>query len=180
MRVSDAAPSLFAGLLGAEFSRLPPQVAKIHTRQGMREYAGEVQVRRGKGLFLSLCASAARLPPTRAAGPLRVEIEATHDGETWTRRFGSHLMASRLWPSEGLLAERLGLLFFGFKLSVNDGVLMWQVERVSAAGIALPKRWFKGVVARESEQDGRYRFEVGATLPLLGELIHYTGWLDVD
>lgn len=177
--MSDAAPTLFARLLGAEFSRLPPRVAKLHARQGVREYRGEVRVRRGRGLILGLCAWAARLPPTRE-GPLCVEISATAQAEDWTRRFGDHVMASHLWAGEDLLAERLGWLRFGFRLALQDDVLLWKVVRVSAAGLTLPARWFDGVVAREFEREGRYRFEVVARLPLLGELIHYAGWLDVD
>jgi hypothetical protein len=30
----------------------------------------------------------------------------------------------------------------------------------------------------ESERDSRYRFEVEATLPLMGLLVRYSGWLE--
>ena len=170
---------LFERVLGAEFSDLPGSVQAIHRRSGTRVYAGEVAVRRGRGFLAWCCASAARLPPTRDVGPLQVEIAATVEGECWTRRFGSHRMASNLWFDDGLLGERLGVLRFGFALEVKNSVLTWRVVRVHAAGLPLPALWFSGVVAREFEQDGRYRFEVTARLPILGELIHYAGWLDV-
>ncbi len=88
-------------------------------------------------------------------------------------------MPSRLWDADGLLRERLGLATFDFRLDVLDGELIWRVERVRALGIPLPARFFRGVVAREFEQDGRYRFDVRAELPMLGLLVHYRGWLDV-
>jgi hypothetical protein len=177
---ATAVPTLFARMLGDGFARLAPQVAKIHLRSGRHDYSGEVRVRRGKGLIPGFCAKAARLPPARNSGPLRVEITAAADNEIWIRHFGAHVMPSRLWSAADVLAERLGLLRFGFRIFEQNQELLWQVAEVWFAGIPLPPRWFTGVVAREFEQDGRYHFEVGATLPLLGELIHYAGWLDVD
>lgn len=101
-------------------------------------------------------------------------------GERWTRMFADHAMPSQLWDANGLLREKLGLTTFGFRLDVHDGELTWRVERVSALGIRLPARMFRGVVARESERDGRYRFDVRAELPIVGLLVHYRGWLDVE
>ena len=42
-----------------------------------------------------------------------------------------------------------------------------------------PARWFTGVGARESADGEHYAFDVWASLPLVGLLVHYTGWLDV-
>ena len=60
-----------------------------------------------------------------------------------------------------------------------DGAIVWRVVRVSAFGLPLPARWFTGVGARESAEDGRYRFDVWASLPFIGLLVHYRGWLDL-
>jgi hypothetical protein len=84
-----------------------------------------------------------------------------------------------MWASDGLLCERLGLVTFAFALAVADGILTWQVRRVRALGVPLPARWFEGVRACESEVAGRYHFDVRASLPLAGMLVHYRGWLDV-
>ena len=43
--------------------------------------------------------------------------------------------------------------------------------------LPLPASLFEGVRCREFEQDGRYRFEVEARLPLVGRVIRYEGWL---
>jgi hypothetical protein len=89
-------------------------------------------------------------------------------------------MPSRLWARDGRLHERLGLVTFAFRLQANEGAIEWTVERVHALGLPLPPRWFDGVAARESESDDRYTFDVRATLPLVGLLVRYRGWLDVD
>lgn len=89
-------------------------------------------------------------------------------------------MSSRLWERDGLLCEQLGLARFGFRLTVEQGAIVWRVARVSTLGLRLPARWFRGVVAFESEAEGRYLFDVAATLPVIGLLVHYRGWLHVD
>lgn len=175
----DAAVSpLFAALLGPAFAALPAPVRALHAAQGVWRYAGEVQVERGSGVLSRLIAVATHLPPA-GTGPLCVEIDASPDHERWTRFIGGRAMPSRLWRDGDVLCERLGLATFGFALDVADGAIAWRVVRVRALGLSLPARWFAGVGARESAADGRYRFDVWASLPLAGLLVHYRGWLDV-
>ena len=171
--------TLYGHLLGDAYARLPRSVALLHARDGRRRYAGEVDVRRGTSALSRLCAWATRLPPS-GAGILEVDIEADADGETWTRHVAGHAMRSRLRAHRGRLRERLGLVMFDFDLRPDGTALQWEVAAVHVFGIALPRGWFDGVRAIESERDGRYRFDVRATLPLAGLLVHYTGWLDVD
>lgn len=181
---SDRVPSLYRSLLGAQFDRLPPTLQRLHLAAGRQLYRGKVEVDRGHGWLSRLCAWATRLP--RAGhGPIKVEIVAGDGREQWTRLFAGHAMRSRLWARDGLLGERLGLVTFGFALSVEDAPghgpeIVWRVVRVRALGLPLPSRWFGQVKAREYERDGRYRFDVAAALPLVGLLVHYRGWLDVD
>lgn len=169
---------LFQRVLGDAFDELPPAVKELHSRMGHQRYRGEVEVRRGKHPLARLLAWATRLPPSGKGG-IEVEIDAGEHGERWTRHVGGHAMPSRLWVQDLLLCERLGLARFGFRLTLEDDVLVWRVERVHALGLPLPARWFDGVFARESEDAGRYRFEVQASLPVAGLLVHYLGWLDV-
>ena len=175
----DAAVSpLFAALLGPAFAALPAPVRALHAAQGRQRYAGEVQVERGSGVLSRLIAAATHLPPA-GAGRLCVEIDASPDHERWTRFIGGRAMPSRLWRDGDVLCERLGLATFGFGLEVVEGAIAWHVVRVRVLGVSLPARWFAGVGARESAEDGRYRFDVWASLPLTGLLVHYRGWLDV-
>ena len=87
-------------------------------------------------------------------------------------------MCSTLTRGVDGVYERLGLLRFQFRLVAGDGGIEWQVVAVRLFGLPLPRRWFREVSAREFEQEGRYRFEVGAGLPLLGRIVDYSGWLD--
>jgi hypothetical protein len=172
---------LFAGLLGdAAFSTLPMRVQALHRATGTRTYRGEADVQRGAGLLSRLCGWATAQPPAAARVPLQVEIASTVTGERWTRDFAGHPMRSTMWASDGLLCERLGLVTFGFELMVENNALVWHVRRVHALGVPLPTRWFNGVKAAESQVAGRYHFDVEASLPLAGMLVHYRGWLEVE
>jgi len=183
--VSASVPpaALFARVLGPDFDSLPPTVRRLHEAPGAARWKGEVVVERGRHPLARLFAWATHLPP-HGTGPAVVEIEARDGRERWVRRIGGGAMPSRLWAgtgvTDGLLCERLGAVLFGFVLGVEDGSIVWRVARVRVFGwLPLPARWFAGVVARESERDGRYRFDVRAALPVAGLLVHYRGWLDV-
>ncbi|MET0815224.1 MAG: DUF4166 domain-containing protein [Pseudoxanthomonas sp.] len=169
---------LFQRLLGAGFETLPAVVRTLHATLGHRRYRGQVEVVRGGNPISRLFAWATRLPPA-GRGEVEVEIDASQGQERWTRHIGGRPMPSRLWEQDGLLCEQLGLVRFGFRLSVEDGGIVWRVQRVDALGLGLPARWFGHVLARESELDGRYRFDVAAALPVVGLLVRYRGWLDV-
>lgn len=170
---------LFQRVLDDAFDRLPPRIKGLHSREGCHRYRGEVEVARGRHALARLLAWATRLPPA-GKGDVTVQIDADARGERWTRHIGGHAMRSRLWPRDGLLCEKLGLVRFGFRLTVEEGVLVWRVARVHALGLRLPARWFDAVQARESEIEGRYRFDVAAAMPVAGLLVRYRGWLEVD
>jgi hypothetical protein len=169
---------LFPSLLGARFEALPLPIRVLHLREGRQVLLGEVEVGRGTGWLSRLCAWSTRLPPA-GRGPIAVEIVAMQDSERWTRRIAGHAMTSRLWASDGLLCERLGLVRFGFRLDVEGAALTWRVVRASVLGLPLPATWFAGVSARESMREGRYAFDVDARMPLAGPLVRYRGMLDV-
>lgn len=174
-----AVTRLFPQLLGSAFVELAPRVQELHRRDGTQHYRGEVEVERGRSPLAALCGWATRLPPA-GRGPIEVEIIVDAQRERWTRHVGAHAMRSRLWAADGLLHERLGLVEFGFRLFADQGVLKWQVACVRVLGLRLPVRWFAGVAAHEFERDGRYGFDVQAALPLVGPLLRYRGWLDVN
>lgn len=176
--------TLYRQLLAARFDTLPPKVRALHDRAGVRHYHGKVEVERGRGLASQLCAWATRLPRA-GKGAIRVEIEAGQNGERWARVIAGRAMRSRLWARDALLRERLGLVTFAFRLDVEDlpgsgRAIVWRVANARALGVPLPGSWFSNVVAREYEREHRYRFDVAATLPWIGLLVHYRGWLDVE
>lgn len=168
---------LFRTALGDAYASLPASVRALHDGGG--RWRGEATVERGHGSLSRVCAWLTRLPPA-GAHPLVVDIVTEHEGERWTRRYGaSHAMPSRLWIARGVLCERLGPATLRYRMTVENGVIVWRVIGIRILGLLpLPAHWFAGVEARESGDDGRYRFDVCARLPGIGLLVHYRGWLE--
>lgn len=166
--------TLYAELLGDSLAQLAEPLCTIHNHRGTAIYRGEVEVHRGKNLLARLCASVAKLPASYA-GAIEVEIVAAERVERWTRRFGAHVMRSRLHAHEGYLRERLGPVRFDFALETHEGAIRWRVARVRILGLPLPAAWFAGVRAVESVQNGLYVFDVRADLPGIGLIVHYAG-----
>jgi hypothetical protein len=44
-------------------------------------------------------------------------------------------------------------------------------------GLPLPRALWPAIEASESQDDGRFCFDVRIALPLVGRLVHYRGWL---
>lgn len=168
---------LFAQVLGPAFEQLAPQVRALHAIPARQRWSGQGDVLRGSHWLVAPCAWLARLPPTSSV-PVTVEFVVDAAGERWNRQFGAARMASRLWQRGGRLFEQLGAVRFRFGLREQDGQILWRAERVWAFGVLpLPARWFAQVHCREREHQGRYEFLVDVSMPLIGRLIRYEGWL---
>jgi len=169
---------VYRSLLGERFDRLPAALREVHGEAGTASFAGRCDVERGEGFISSLLGLVTRLPPAGREIPIEVVLRRDAGGETWTRRFAGHAMRSRLREHDGLLVEALGLARFAFALEADDaGRIAWRLRGVRALGLPLPLSWFERVEAREWDQDGDYRFEVRASVPVAGLLVHYRGWL---
>lgn len=170
------APPLYARIMGRRFDALPPMVRAIHTIDGEAAASGEGWVERGGNALARGLGAIVGFPPS-GAYPLTLAFVESGDGERWTRDFGGHRFSSALSESRGLAVERFGALRFGFALgSLPDGLEM-RMRRWSAFGIRLPLALAPRTEAREWEEEGRFRFDVRLRLPLIGEIVHYWGWL---
>jgi hypothetical protein len=158
------------------FSDLPEALRRIHDDRS-KQLHGRCNVERGASWLVRWLAPMMSLPPGGSDVPLTVAIRVDDQGETWTRNFGGHRMQSRLLAHDPLLAERLGATTLLFTLSAVAGRIEWRVVAVRFLGVPLPLSWFAAAAATEAIVDGHYTFDVSATLPLVGLLIRYRGWL---
>jgi hypothetical protein len=173
--------ALFERVLGADaFARLPSCVRRLHSTASTRTYRGQCDIARGTGALAAFCCWCADLPRAASARPVEIEIAIDEAGETWTRDFGTSRMRSHLFDRDGRLCERLGLLRFEFGLDASATELAWRIRSVRIFGVPLPQRWFSQVIARESERDGHFQFDVRAELAGIGLLVHYCGYFRVD
>jgi hypothetical protein len=172
--------SLFRTLLGPSFDQLPPVMRQIHDGRPSRWLSGTCAIQRGSNWFAQLAAVIAGMPRAAEDAKVRVQIEADVAGEHWSRYFDGQPVCSRLLARNGLLVENLGPLTVAFRLDATSTQIRWTPEGGRVFGIPLPAGFFRGVTATETSLAGRYSFEVSASLPLIGRVIHYRGWLELE
>ena len=171
-------PSLFGQVLGDAFHTLPQRIRDIHSIAARESWRGEATITRGTHPIANLLARIVGLPPSGARTPTTVEFVVEDGSETWRRDFGGARMVSRYRARGGRLRERLGPMEFVFALEARDGEIFWRTVGVRLFGVLpLPASWFTQVLCREREFEGRYEFLVEASMPLIGRLIRYEGWL---
>lgn len=175
-RERDLPPPLYARLMGARFSTLPPLVQAIHQVHGDGGAAGEGSVERGANPVARAIATMMRMPPS-GTYPLHVAFAERGGVETWARDFGGHRFQSALGADRGLAVERFGPLRFAFELPSDREGLAMVLRRWSIFGIPLPRTLGPRIAAREWQEDDRFRFEVEVALPLVGRAVRYAGWL---
>jgi hypothetical protein len=170
---------VFEMLLGPRFQDLCPAVRAVHSGRTV-ELTGQASVTCGTSLGARVLCHLVRLPDAQRDGPVRVTLEASANGETWSRWYGaSPVMRSRIERRGSLLVERFGALALHFRVAVKDGDLVWVPVGCSVLGIPLPAWMLGGISARASGRNGRYAFAVGVRLPVVGLVISYEGVADV-
>ena len=172
-------PPLYARVMGERFAALPAAVRRMHWLCADGGAAGEVSVTRGRNPLGRLVAVVMGFPRA-GAHPLHVSFSERDGVERWTRQFGDQSFSSELSEQEGQLVERFGPLRFIFDLPSAERGLTMKICGWSVFGLRLPLVLAPRSLAREWEEGGRFHFDVPIALPLIGPVVHYTGWLQVD
>jgi NAD(P)-dependent dehydrogenase (short-subunit alcohol dehydrogenase family) len=171
-------PPLYERAMGAAFHRLPPAIRRMHEINRNAGAAGEAVVTRGRGFVSRLLARPMGFPP-EGTWPLHVAFAERNGIERWTRDYGGHLMRSELSEAAGGgVIERFGPIRFAFDLVPRPGGLDMRLRGWSFFHLPLPRALAPHIEAGEREEDGRFRFDVRARLPLVGEVVRYAGWLE--
>ncbi|MCW3837046.1 DUF4166 domain-containing protein [Sphingomonas canadensis] len=170
---------LYARILGDRFAALPPLVRAMHQVSSDHGARGEGTVRRGTSPAARMLAAMMGMPPAGTV-PLHVHFTEADGRERWTRDFGGHRFTSELSARRGRAIERFGPLRFAFDLPADADGLRMEFAGWSAFGLPLPRWAGPRITAREWQEDGRFRFEVTVRMPLIGEVVGYSGWLEVD
>lgn len=168
----------YASVMGGDFAALPDTVRRMHEVLGDQGAHGRATVTRGQGFLAGAIARALGFPPA-GEHPLHVHFEERSGVERWTRSFSGRSFHSELSADGPLLVERFGLLRFGFDLPGDESGLSMVLRRWWLGPIPLPLAWAPRSPAREWEEDGRFHFDVPISLPLVGPVVHYRGWLEI-
>ena len=171
---------LYPRLLGNAWQALPLEIQAMHPpTTGIA--LGRAVVERGANPISRWVAALIGFPEPTNDTTLAVRFDVSPCAETWTRTFGTKSFSSRQVPgrgrSEGLLCESFGPLTFAMALVHRDGRLMLVLRRWSAFGIPLPMWLCPRSNSCEFVEDGRFRFHVEISHPLVGLIVRYRGWL---
>jgi hypothetical protein len=184
MPENNVATALYPRLLGNAWTELDAAVRHWHDATCQVQGAGLFTVRHGPGGLARFLAWLLRLPPAGEALTTRLVIRRQAWGETWSRTFaGKALRTVQYQRGAALLAERLGGLEFRFRLSVIEHALeFWHTDTAGVLGslrVPLPRWLSPRLTAREwaGPEAGSLRVAVRISVPFVGLLIAYEGWL---
>jgi saccharopine dehydrogenase-like NADP-dependent oxidoreductase len=171
-------PSLYACVMGERYHVLPELVRRIHHVCGDGGASGDATVVRGRSILARIIAGLMGFPP-EGSHALHVSFAERDGVERWRRSFGDHTFTSHLSQRRGRLVERFGALRFAFDLPSDANGLEMRMRGWSFLGLPLPLALAPQSRAREWQEQGRFRFDVPISLPLVGLIVHYAGRLDV-
>ena len=157
-----------------------------HTPQPAVRARARLRIEHGRSRAARLLAWVLRLP--RAADDAEATLLVTphEDGERWHRTFAGRRFDTRqhqTGPFE--VAERIGVLELRFRLSVDDGSLVFrQIHAAFVMGsirVPLPVACAPVVDAREDAAGARrLRIQVRLTAPAIGPVLTYQGTVDYE
>lgn len=174
--------NLFDLAMSREFERLPEPIRTIHDRGRCFSASGRCDVDHGANRVARLIGALFRLPRAGRDLPLIVKFIARGKAETWERNFGGHIMRSYLRPDRmpRQIVERFGPVAFAIRLRWGGARLHYEMMGGRFLGISLPRALLPRSEAFERAENGEFRFDVRLSLPLVGLLAHYHGWLKPD
>src|SRR5690348_8444513 len=181
-RTLDTSPSPFERLLGRSFERLPEPVRYFHSLRHALMTEGRAKVSIAPGFISALVCAVFGLPAAGDDVLVSVFFLPKPNGlEFWRRRFAKRRYQSTMGVfasgTASLLIEHFGPFRLFFKLTPQDDSLEWLLVRWKFLFLPLPRWTLLKVKCRESADGVRFVFDIDFALPIIGPVIHYTGWL---
>lgn len=170
---------MYCTVMGDAFHRLAVPIQQFHTLAGHHTLHGEVAVTAPASLLAKALAVLLGSPLKSQQGSIRFDLDAQPTIETWTRHFPGKTMRSTLEQTGNRVTERLGAALLVFALSEVEGALEMQLEAMRFLGIPCPKWLMPRIVARETGALHKLHFHIQASVPLIGRVVSYTGYLHI-
>lgn len=169
---------LFRRLLAAAIDDLPQVLREAHDSRVDQCWQGVARVEANPNPLARLLCRLMRLPAAGAAIPVTVRFERCGAAEHWHRDFAGRRYHSTFVERDGRMIERMGMATNIFRVSVQGGALRLDLIGFRFLALALPMALRPHCHARETEQDGRYMFDVPVDLWPFGRIIRYTGCME--
>jgi hypothetical protein len=181
-----APPLTVQAWFGPAFAALDPALQRLHRDGGT--LAGPVRIVFPTGLRGVIGRRIARrmgIPCDGHAHRLQVTVRSEAGALHWERRFDAGVpFASVFVPvgayPDGYWVESTAALSLRLGVVIADGAWHWRHRATMLAGLALPAWLGPRVHGEKAVLDGRYRFGVALSLPLLGQVMAYAGSLSME
>jgi hypothetical protein len=175
-------PSPFQQLLGPDFATLPEPVRRLHGLAVDATTEGRADIVAAKGFLPSLICKLSGLPGAGRDVPVTVAFHTDGNGaEFWRRSFAGRRYASGFTAGAGrhvgLLCERFFPFVFFHRLTASPQGLQWDLVAWRLLWLPLPRFLMPPAVCFESGDGDRFVFDIDVKFPLIGQLVHYRGWL---
>jgi len=169
-----------------EFNELDPLLRKLHIHGG--ELAGPVDINIATGvagIIGKQIAVKLGIPINKGEHTLRVSITHKDDGLHWDRCFDKDkLFKSTFTPTgtigNGYWIESTGSIHLRLTVDIKNGGWYWRTLQAKLKGFPLPLWLFPKTTAYKVIENNLYRFYVGISLPVFGEVISYSGLLSAN
>lgn len=176
--VGSLRPPLYQRVLGDAFLRLPSMVRCLHSPRGEAVWQGRADVVRGSSRLAGLLCSLMRMPAAGRDQPLTITFSVEGDGERWDRRFAGSRLISYQRGGNGIILERIGPIAMELVPMGSPEGLGCRLRGLRFVGLPLPMFVVPTATTWEYEEEGRYCFDIEASLAGLGLLVRYKGWLE--
>lgn len=168
---------------GDKFSTLAPELQRLHTHGGV--LVGDVNVSVGRGISGAIGRRLSRklnLPPA-GSNQLAVTISHSDSALHWDRNFNNSTeMKSTFYPvgtiNDGYWIEKTGPLHMKLTVDIKNSGWYWRCLGFKLFGLPLPVWLFPESQAYKYIDNGYYKFFVGFTAPIVGQLVSYSGELE--
>lgn len=173
------APALFSQVLGDNFKSLPAALQEGHKVLNTKIMQGRVEITRGTNPLTNLMANIIGFAKTQTDTPISITMDIRNGKEVWTRTIDGKPFRSTLslGPKPNEIYEQFGPIKFKMLFRVENQKLHYDIVSASIYGIPYPKSFLPKSATHERQEHGKFIFDVDISLPLLGRLIAYKGWL---
>ena len=177
--------ALFQTVLGeSSFEQMPPATQHIHRGTPAVLCAGFAEIEQADTIAGRIVSWLFRFPEPGRGVPVRVLIEQRDDGEHWTRTYPGRTMRSVMRNPDRrghTLEECFGPFAFRMVIKGDETGLDMSMLSARIGRIPLPKFLTPQIEASErTDSAGRHVFDVTIGLPLIGKIVRYKGWLEVN
>lgn len=173
--------NIFAILMKERYHDLPQTIQEFHNTPCIL-WEGEAKSGGSTNFLAKLMRKIMGFPEPMAKLPVTVNVSYTEQGrECWTRRFGNKQFSSYLSldKTSQMLIEQFGPVKQYFTLELSNNWLYWRLMHCTMLGIKLPKLLQPQVIANEGvTDDDTYQFVAKVSLPIIGTLVEYSGFLN--